>query len=132
MPTTRRTLHEMRADHVEWSSTLDAWHEELAGLEEQLLATLDRARRPELRHDLLQFRDRFARQRDLLEELRQMIRGHAARLAPWTTGIPPAQADICHREHDVLRERMITAQEVHTDLGRACVLRLVHTRASAR
>jgi hypothetical protein len=116
MSGTARSQPELHGDHLEWWGTLCSWQQELDGFSHRLGEVMANGPARDVQAEVEQFQNRFIREREVIDGLQHTVKTHERSLEKKALETPHVAASAPYRDHAELRERMDTAERLHTAL----------------
>lgn len=109
-------ISDLHSDHRIWQNALEFYKQEVGLLEERIAEIAERNTAQDVRAEVEQFQNRYIRQREVVDILRNKINHHADALAREYKDHPVAIDHRLFADHTGLREEMITFEKLYREL----------------
>jgi len=113
--TETKNLTELHAENVEWLGKLKEYEGELDHLDQKLAEVFQKSSTPDTAMKVERFQNQFIRQRDVLDELKQITRWDDRTLDTIAHAISEPEKQSVP-DHIILREKVQTFDKIYSEL----------------
>lgn len=109
-------ISDLHSDHRIWQNALEFYKQEVGLLEDRIAEIAERNTAQDVRAEVEQFQNRYIRQKEVIDTLRNKINHHADALAREYKDHPVAIDHRLFADHTGLREEMTTFEKLYREL----------------
>ncbi len=109
-------ISDLHSDHRIWQNALEFYKQEVGLLEDRIAEIAERNTAQDVRAEVEQFQNRYIRQKEVVDTLRNKINHHTDALAREYKDHPVAIDHRLFADHTGLREEMTTFEKLYREL----------------